>query len=628
MLNVLLQSNPGDPAANHLAALVSADSGRFDRAVAQMQDAIAGDRRNPGYHFDLGLMLNAQGRYEQAVHAFKKALKRQPRMPQAQNALGIALMRLQHTSEAVRSFNSAITLDPDYVEPYNNLSLAYIELGFPRKAADLLEQAVRLNPDYVPAVKNLGTAYLRQGLLRKAQMWHERALKLRPGDLSILQNVASAYASQTLYTDAAVALAEMLSIDPTHATANKHYGKVLVAQQKFEEAIPYFLRALNVFEGDAELHDLLGTALTESGKLADAVIHYRKAAEVDPRHVPNLVAIKRKAALCSQIEAITELTSLLEQQGLSKNARVEAYFKLGELYDGVGDVDCAFENYEAGNDSIESGFDRQRFGQLTGTVISEFSDARLCLLPSTSNTSKLPVFIVGLPRTGKTLLGDMLSKHSGIVVPDEVQQVGSYFDLGIHQEASEYRACLASITEDLVQEAAAEYLDLCSRIGRSPTARVANTLPLNFFHLGLIQLLFPHAKIINIERDPLDVGIECFFKNFHNKNIYSFSHDLADIGFMYRKYQTLMQHWRRVLNIEIFDVRYEAIVSAPSQTLNEVFRFLELEGVDETLTGSDFELGGRIGLAGQAETLTDRYVGRWKPYQKHLVPLVEELEKA
>jgi hypothetical protein len=255
-----------------------------------------------------------------------------------------------------------------------------------------------------------------------------------------------------------------------------------------------------------------------------------------------------------------------------------------------------------------------------------FSAERLAERPRGGNESKLPVFIVGMPRSGTSLVEQILSCHRDVYAAGELRNIRKLtvslvpnFDKRNDEADAPVR-----LDQPLLSAAAERYLDQLRKTA-GDAIRVTNKMPYNFLYLGLIALMFPRARIIHCVRDPIDTCLSWYFQNFERGNFSSF--DLRHAGLYYRQYERLMAHWGEVLDLPIMEVRYEEHVGAPEKVCRDMLDFLELDWDPACLRFHESSRFTRTASRDQVrEPIYTSSAGRWRNYEPHLGPLIEALE--
>jgi tetratricopeptide (TPR) repeat protein len=329
---------------------------------------------------------------------------------------------------------------------------------------------------------------------------------------------------------------------------------------------------------------------------------------------------------------LEEAASLLEGIQVSgtatENAQRDLHFALGDLRDHLGHYDQAFDHFAAGNALRRTDYDPQSIADKTERIIAFFSAERLAALPRAEARpelpSDLPVFIVGTPRSGTSLVEQILSCHPEVQAAGELRDMMRRAeDLGLRFQDADPDASDSRLDGERLTAASETYLQGLRARAEGAT-RVTDKMPYNFERLGLISLMFAGARVIHCRRDPLDSCLSCYFQNFTRGNFQTF--DLRHLGLYHRQYERLMAHWRATLDLAILDVSYEAHVENPEETCREILDFLELDWDPACLQFHESKRYVKTASRDQVrKPIYQSSVGRWRNYEAHLQPLKDAL---
>jgi Flp pilus assembly protein TadD len=548
-------------------------------------------------HFGLGTALLDLGRAEQAAEALRRAVEISPNDPEAHNNLANALAELGEGEAAESGYLSALALRPDYAEAHMNLGILLARSGRDSEAEGCYRTAVATDPDFLAARLQLARYLRRVGR-------PEQALK---------------------------ALREATALHPDHAEAQNDLGRCLVELGRSEEALGPYRRAVEIKADFAEAHFNMGVCLQSLGRFDEAVAAHQRALALRPDLAEahyNLSLIARERV---GDDEVARLEALLAGADLAEEVHVNASFALAAILQGRGEADRAFAHYRRGND-LKAGslpFDAERYVDYVERLIATFDAAFFASHAGPGTTwgaaSDLPVFIVGMPRSGTTLVEQILASHPAVHGAGELEEIRRMVDdlperLG---GGTRFPECAAEIGDELAPALAGEYLGGLRR--RSPdAARVTDKMTGNYLRLGLIARLLPGAKVIHCQRDPLDTCLSCYFQNFASG--LSFTYDLGHLGLVYRQYERLMAHWREVLPLPILDLRYEDLIADQEAVSRRLVAFCGLPWDETCLRFQDAARQVRTASFWQVrQPLYASSVGRWRSFAEHLGPLFEAL---
>ena len=325
-------------------------------------------------------------------------------------------------------------------------------------------------------------------------------------------------------------------------------------------------------------------------------------------------------------EALAVVGRLLDRPGLPAGDRYPLHLAAADLLDGLGRYDDAFAQATLGNAVGGKPYDPVAHDRSFDRLIGYFTAGRLRSLPRADRRSERPVFIVGMPRSGTSLVEQVLAAHPAVCGGGEMDlmyQVWQATLTELSADAAEYPDCLDRLTPAAADRLAAAYLDPLARLDGG-AARVTDKLPLNFLHLGLIALVLPEARVIHCRRDPLDTCLSCYMTAFRAGQ--DFKYDLAHLGRFHRGYARLMDHWRAALDLPILDVDYEEMVADPARVSRQIVDFVGLPWDERCDRPERASRGVTTASVQQVrQPVYGSSVGRWRHYERHLGPLVQAL---
>jgi hypothetical protein len=314
-----------------------------------------------------------------------------------------------------------------------------------------------------------------------------------------------------------------------------------------------------------------------------------------------------------------ELLEAVLQEPASPDERRQAHFTLAALLDAAGEHRRAFDELRRANALRRAAFDAAAHSRYVDALIETFSVERYRSLPRARDTGELPVFIVGMPRSGTSLVEQILAAHPRVHGAGELAGIAE-----IAQRLGAYPEGIASATAATLEAHARVYAETLAR-DAGGALRATDKMPLNFFHIGLIGLLFPRARVVHVRREPMDTGLSCYFQDFLDPAL-AFSFDLGHIGCYLADYLRLMAHWRRLAPLPMLEVDYERLVVEPDEVSREMVAFLDLDWDAACL---DFHRSGRyVNTASHAQVRRPVYgdsVARYRRYADVLQPMREAM---
>lgn len=448
------------------------------------------------------------------------------------------------------------------------------------QANALFQEIVRLNPNSAERHCDLGVTDLRLGRLQEAATSLRRAVELRPGWVRALRLLAEALEPQGLEAEALFAYRK-LSRTAEDPVERLHYSaKALVVEGELDEAEKELRRALVRAPRNAETNVLLGQLLSNRGMFDEAARHLALAVDALPSVFQRLTAIKR--ATDADRPLLVRMRDLAERPDLDKLTRISLHFGLGKAFDDLGDYADAMRHYEAGNKlkSLSGRLDRTALMARYDSIVAAFTSATLASAAQSqaqppNPEDDLPVLIVGMPRSGTTLVEQILSSHPSVAAGGEL----TFWN----QRSGPWRSSAPQLPSEAgaLAKAADDYRALLRSFG--PEAmRVTDKRPMNFEVLGLLRLAMPHARIIHCRRSPIDTCLSIFFTNLVGRHDYAW--DRGDLAFFYHQYERLMDHWRTTLSHRFAEVDYETLVADREAETRRLVAFCGLAWDDACLT--------------------------------------------
>jgi len=574
--------------------------------------------------------------------------------------LGAIYGQLANWVEAEKYCRHAAKLSPHHPMIRYNLAIALLRQDKVVNAIDELEQAIALQPDLVCAHLELGSTFFLNGDINRAISQLTQTLALDPESVLAHLNIAHAFRDTSRLTEASKHYKRVIELDPDCAEAYCELGGVYIAQLKYNRAISLLKAAQQKLPGRPGVLNRLASAYLAQGDSDTALHYYNKILETDPDnanarssiasihalqgdfgaasemlekllsdhpdHTDTLITFSRLAHKFDACDIAVQLViKRLADPTIPEKVQSKLYFSLANSYARTKCTEKAFECYETANRLHSATFDFDSYSRLFSALANAFSHNAVPALPRSGNTSDMPIFIVGMPRSGTTLAEQILASHPDVYGAGELRNINYIVnDLNEILECNKpYFLCLDNLNAAMLSKLAIEYIDEITE--RSSGAHyVTDKMPLNFMHLGLIDLLFQNARIIHCKRDPLDTCLSCYFQDFSSEQPYAYS--LIDLGRYYKLYGKLMAHWHKVLRVPVYDLYYETLVQNQEHETRNLLKFCDLEwdencmhfhNTERTISTASFDQVRKPMYSGS--------IGRWRQYENHLGPLIGEL---
>jgi Flp pilus assembly protein TadD len=562
--------------------------GHFPEAERHYRTALVALPKRPAVLHGLALLCIQTGRAGEALGLLRQAAAAAPDDAMIRHHHGLLLMRLGSPREAAVESEAAVALRPDFADALSNLGLAYGALGAPDKALAALRQAAALAPDDAEICNNLGEMYLRLDEPETALTFFDKSLALRPRAIAAHLGRSEALAAAGRQNEALASVDRALAADPQYAAAHFARGTLLRQLGRFDEADVCFTQAVALAGDVARYH----RALAESHRFSDG----------DPR----LAALEK-----------------LDPDQLVPSQQVEREFALFKAYDDLGHPGEAFAHLARGNGLYRQQIPYDEVGvfAIFRALQGSFTPALMQHWNGAGSATNAPVFIVGMPRSGTTLIEQILASHPDVFAAGEL----TAFQKLTAEILPGYPESTSDITAERLHRLGEGYLAHITRIAGRGARRVTDKLPANFRHLGLIHLALPDARIIHVRRDPRDTCFSCYSKLFRSG--LNFAYDLGELGRYYRAYQGVMAHWHQVLPpATLLEVQYEKLVADFEPEARRIVEFCGLEWDTHCLKFHETKRAVRTLSEAQVRVpLFASSIGRWRVYEPWLAPLLDLL---
>lgn len=447
------------------------------------------------------------------------------------------------------------------------------------------------------------------------------------GTMGIRQKLDEALALQKRgdWQQAATIYSAILETNADCADAWHLLGLVDFERRDHAAGVEKVNRALGLKPRNPVYHHNLATLLGDRGDLAAAEEHYREAIRLKPDYDEAVYNLSAVIKLRAHDPILDRIAARLKTVGLSKESRVFLHFAAGKLWDDLGDHKRAFHHYAAGNRAKEKRFNREAASRGLAAMKDTFTRAFFERRHGGGRPDERFVFVVGMPRSGTSLIEQILASHSQVHGGGEMPDIPAISRRlrHYHPEDRDYPGALTDMPDRVIDGLARAYAARMEEVA-GPAPRVVDKLPLNFWHLGLIALLLPQARIIHARRDPRDTCLSCFFQNFQTAQSYAF--DLADLGFFHGIYRDLMAHWSETLPLPLLEVAYEDLVADPEAMSRKLVAFCGLDWEPQCL--AFHETKREVTTASRWQVRQPIYrssIGRWKPYEPYIGPLLKAL---
>lgn len=622
----VLESHPDHPYTLHLLGLLRHQEGRHEEAILLLSRAAHATPDEAPFHYNLGEALRLAGRTADAIASYRRAVELAPGVADPHFGLGNALLDQGEAAAAAESYERALALAPGDAEALLGLGNALASLGRAGEALARFEAALAQDPALAAAWTGTGLALLALERAGEAAAAFEKALAGGADPVLPRLNLGRMREAAGALEEAIAHYRAALEAAPDDAGILNRIGYAMLLWGEPKEARAHIDRALMLDPDLADAHFSSGFHHQQQGRFAESVACFEAALERAPGHGQALYALATMQDAGDTEERIARIEASLKAVE-SGDARSALEFALAKLLDAQGRYDDAFRRVASANAA------RAAIVQFNADAYSRATDALIAATPAEffearhdfGDPRELPVLIVGMPRSGTTLVEQILASHPEVHGAGELDNLRALIAtlperLGM---AEVYPTTLAGIDAEGSRALGAEHLAALAALAPE-ASQVVDKMPNNFLRLAFVALALPGTRIIHCRRDSIDTCLSCFFQYFAIGQ--EFTYDLAHLGQCYRDYERLMTHWRAVLPLSMLDVRYEDLV-ADQETVSR--RMVEFCGLDwDASCLRYYETRRTVRSASLWQVRQPVYtssIGRWRRYEAHLGPLIEAL---
>jgi len=624
----ILEIDPDHVDALSLLAAIAGQAGKHDVAGELLVKAVELAPERADVHANLATSLKARGRFAEAGAGYRRALQLDGGSVASLVNLGSVHLELAEQEDAAAYFRRALDIEPDEFRARMGLGRAMLALGKVGDAVNCFRRATELRPDSRAAHVQLARAYRTDGALDEAVACFRRVLELSPDDFGTLVDLGAALQTKGDLGEAISIYRKALGLSPDSAPTRLNLASALQAQGKLEDAIGTYRKALQVDPDFAQAHNNLGVAYQIQGEHEQAVACFRRSLELDPVNATTSANLANSIRFTDDQQGdIMRMERLLGEIEADAETRSHLHFALGKAYDDCQRWDGAFEHFRRANELVGVRFEADKFKGLVDGLISICSRELLERGKEVGDASELPILIVGMPRSGTSLVEQILASHPQVHGAGELRFIGQLLEsLANAIPETPYPASLEQVGPRLAGKLARKYLSQLDAL-RTAERRVTDKMPSNFLQLGLVAMILPHARIIHCRRQPMDVCLSCFARDFSDRKGLEFTYRLEDLGFYYRHYTRLMKHWRKHLPLRMLDVDYENLVAEPERISRELVAFCGLEWSPQCLRFYETQRSVATASNWQVrQPVYSRSVERWMNYEAFLEPLARALQ--
>ena len=560
-------------------------NGRFSEAEKL---AISLTQQFPKHEFGwkvLGAILNQTGRVIDSLTAIEKSVQLAPQDAESHYNLGIVLQELGRLNEAKASYTQAIALNPVYTEAHNNLGNTLQELGRLDEAEASYTQVIALKPDYAEAHYNLGIVLQELGRLNEAKASYTQAIALNP-----------------VYTE-----------------AHNNLGNTLQELGRLDEAEASCRQAIALKPDYAEAHSNLGNTLKQLGRLDEAESSYTQAIALKPDYAKAHLILTSMKKFDGQDEQYSKMLELYLDENISDEQRCYINFGLAKACEDLGNFEQAFTHYSKGNELRKKllKYDINQDVELFRQIKSNYPRIEHnSLEPDKLSKNLTPIFIVGMPRSGTTLVEQIISSHSKVTGAGELSYVAQFGTVIVNG--------FSEVNDEVLLDFRHKYLAKLNNVSNGNLI-VTDKLPQNFLYIGLIAAAFPEAKIIHVKRNPAAVCWANYKQYFKAEDI-GYCYAINDVITYHKLYENLMDFWTNTLSKRIYKLDYELLTVNQENETRHLIEYLDLDWDEKCLSPQNNTRS--VATASNVQIRKKVYRGsseQWKKYQPFLNGVLDGL---
>lgn len=662
LLHEILHKQACNAPALHLLGVVEHLSGQPVLAVQLISDALGIMPKNALFHSNLAEIYRQQGKLEEAVRHGLRAVEINPALASAHSNLGIAYYDAKDYEKAEACHRQALVLNPGMGQSLNNLGSIQRARNDLLGAIALYRQVLEVQPDATDVLSNLGAVLLEAKQLDEAVSALEKALQIRPDHPEALCNLGLVRFKLDKDKTVAVALLQRsLQLKPDHLEALLGLARLQHEQGSFGEAEALLRRALAKNPGNDGAYCLLGLVLTEqddamggkaafqqalhlnpdsteariglgvlcleSGTFEEAKGLFREVLAVEPENIGAHFHLAQAGKIKSGDENLVTLEAMLPKlDTLEEDQRIILHYTLGKTYDDLGEYARAFPHFMAGACLKRSklNYSIQIENEQIRRTLEIVDEAFVRRMAGSGDPSELPVFVLGMPRSGTTLTEQIIASHPEVHGAGELKNLlRLVLQTAPGRKPQPFPGNWAMLDRETLTAWGRQYAAGLRQL--APGARrITDKMPANYQALGLIPLMLPNARIIHVKRNPVDTCLSCFTQLFSQEQ--GATYNLQELGQHYRNYASLMTHWRTLMPGRFLEVQYEDVVADLETQAKRLIAFCGLEWDDACLAFHQNKRNIRtVSLTQVRQPMYTNSVERWRHYESFLAPLLDTL---
>ena len=649
------------PRAAFNKAIGLINSGHAGDAAAVCREALENDPSDVTMTALLGATLLKLHESKDAEKFLRQAIKLAPTFAKPHEDLGFLLVELRRPEEAVEILQTATRLDPKAENAFFSLGRALAMLGKGDEADAAFEASFELNPER--KLLAVAAEHHKAGRFEEAEKSYRELLRLQPRNVDALRLLGGIMANKSEFSEAEILFRRAISIAPDFSLAIVDLGRLLQDQHRYPEAVECFRRVVEMEPKSPKPRYMLAAALAPLGRTFDALDEYRRVIDVRPKHAGAWLGLghvlKTVGRQDDAVEAYRECLRIKPDNGesywslanlktyqltdedvrkmeacvaepddISDQSLVNFLFALAKASEDKGDYEKAWGYYTRGNakQRMIEHYDPVQTEVTNDEIIEVFSEEFLQARSGSGHQDSSPIFVVGLPRSGSTLIEQILASHSQVEGTSELPYLGRVATSLNRNRADgvNYPYAILELRPDHLKAMGQEYLEMASLHRDENLPRFIDKMPNNFSTIGLLHLILPNARVIDARRYPLDSTLSCYRQLFAKGQ--TFVYDLNDIGEYFVQYQRMMDHWHTVLPGRVLSVQYEDMVTDHESQVRRLLDYCELPWEDSCLNFHETDRPVRTASSEQVrQPIYTKSIHFWRNYESSLGELIDVL---
>ena len=624
----IIKNYPNDPNALRLSGVSSIDQGKPEIALIPLQKAIKVAPDFAQAHEDLGTAWFLLGELEKSETCLKAALKLEPIKFSAWKSLGDLLSDQGKEEEANKAYKKALSTNSKYSDLSKAMTL--VKKGQVGEAEKIYKQILKDDPTNVDALRLLGLLATKGGALDQGIMILKKCTEIAPDYALAWENLANMYRQKEGYENldkSIYCFKKATQLRPQWAEGWAGLGTVYTRSSLHEEGIDAYQKSIGIKENQPRVHLSIGHVYKTTGQQEKSITSYHNAIKHFEMFGEAYWSLANLKTYNFSDKEIKLMESQIEKKDIPEKEKVHFLFALGRAYEDKKDYKKSMDYYLEGNDLNRgrSSYDPKAVEAISKRI-TKFFDKKL--IKNKSNwgyQTRDPIFIVGLPRSGSTLIEQILSSHSkveGTMELPNILNMARKLGSGSKDHTS-YPEILSTLSKEEIKSLGKQYISETEFL-RSNLPFFIDKMPNNFSHIGLIHLILPNAKIIDARRNPLDTCFSCYKQLFARGQM--FTYDLNEIARYYINYVNLMDHWNEVLPNKVYQVNYEDVVENQEKETRKLLAYCNLTFEEQCLKFYETKRAIKTASSEQVrQPIYKKSVHLWQHYEEYLDQLKQGL---